>query len=380
MKRILLLSISLITLSLRSLAQTVTFSAAKRLVEPVFERVVKPENIIEIKSAVKQVPNSDPKIKDDPKPDYLWTISGVKGKDWEFEKGSTETSPSIKLTFNKLGNYTVNLTVILNKDKDDENEISYELEDYLTVRSVFPELAALYAQKPKPNFKKLVERAADYIVKPKYANDPTPYLFLAKGYLGLVQEGNSDPEFEGALEECVSSFATAKEMDKNGVLNDVEHQNFINDLEMLLLKEYLEVQIEGDMSELAEAIDFYSQITLNPICIKYLDAYQKYKTKNAKGANLIWTAEIPKLLKYERGENDEKYNNSFKNELGEWVQFTEADIIVLKYGVMYSAIALKELKNLKACEILKKVDPWFQFEKDFRDLFEGSDFNSCVIK
>ena len=98
---------------------------------------------------------------------------------------------------------------------------------------------------------------------------------------------------------------------------------------MLLLKEYLEVQIEGDMSELAEAIDFYSQITLNPICIKYLDAYQKYKTKNAKGANLIWTAEIPKLLKYERGENDEKYNNSFKNELGEWVQFTEADIIVL---------------------------------------------------
>ena len=48
----------------------------------------------------------------------------------------------------------------------------------LTVRSVFPELAALYAQKPKPNYKKLVERASDYIVKPKYANDPTPYLFL----------------------------------------------------------------------------------------------------------------------------------------------------------------------------------------------------------
>ena len=375
MKRILLLSISLIALSLSSVAQSVTFSAAKRLVEPVFERVVKPENIIEIKSEVKP----DPKIKITNK-SYLWTISGVKGKDWEFEKGSTETSASIKLTFNKLGNYTVNLTVILNKEKDDENEISYELEDYLTVRSVFPELAALYAQKPKPNYKKLVERASDFIVKPKYANDPTPYLFLAKGYLGLVQQGNSDPEFEGALEECVSSFATAKEMDKNGVLNDVEHQNFINELEMLLLKEYLEVQMEGDMSELAEAIDFYSQITLNPICIKYVEAYQKYKTKNAKGANLIWTAEIPKLLKYERGETEEKYNNSFKNELGEWVQFTEADIMVLKYGVMYSAIALKEQKNIKACDILKKVDPWFQFEKDFRELYEGSEFNSCVNK
>ena len=53
MKRILLLSISLISLSLNSIAQSVTFSAAKRLVEPVFERVVKPENIVEIKSEVK---------------------------------------------------------------------------------------------------------------------------------------------------------------------------------------------------------------------------------------------------------------------------------------------------------------------------------------
>ena len=151
MKSILLLSISLLTLSLNSVAQSVTFSAAKRLVEPVFERVVKPENIVELKSVL----TKGAKIT----PTYLWTISGVKGKDWDFEKGSTEKSPSIKLSFSRLGNYTVNLTVILNKDKDDESEISYELEDYITVRSVFPELAALYAQKPKPNYKKLLTRA-----------------------------------------------------------------------------------------------------------------------------------------------------------------------------------------------------------------------------
>ena len=54
--------------------------------------------------------------------------------------------------------------------------------------------------------------------------------------------------------------------------------------------------------------------------------------------------------------------------------------MVLKYGVMYSAIALKEQKNIKACDILKKVDPWFQFENDFRELYEGSEFNSCVNK
>jgi tetratricopeptide (TPR) repeat protein len=247
---------------------------------------------------------------------------------------------------------------------------------------VFPELAALYAQKPKPNYEKLTLRASDFIAKPKYANDPTPYLFLAKGLYGLVKEGNAEPEFESALEESISALQSAVELDKNGVLNDVEHQNFINDLEGYLLREYLEVHLDGKLPDLGEAIDLYKQTTLNPISINFLEAYYKYKMKNAKAANIIWSTEIPKLLKYERLEIDGKFSNSFKNELGNTIQLTESDIKALKYGIMYSAIILRERdKNAeKACELLRKVDPWFQFDKDFRDLFEGDLFSSCVKK
>lgn len=354
-------------------AQTIEITSAKRLVEPVFERVVKPENIVELKSILKNTKG---------KPSYNWAISGSKGKDWDFEKGSSETSDKIKVTFNRLGNYTITLTVIFDKNTDNETELETEIEDYVTVRSVFPELAALYAQKPKPNYEKLTYRASDFIAKAKYANDPTPYLFLAKGLYGLVKEGNAEPEFEDALEESIASLQSAVELDKNGVLNDVEHQNFINDLESYLLREFIEVQLDGKISELMEATDLYKQTTLNPITINFLEAYCKYKSKNAKGANLIWSTEIPKLLKYVRQENDGKFTNFFKNELGVLVQLTETDLKILKIGVMLSANVLAERdKNpIKACEMLRKVDPWFQFDQDFRGLFEGEPFSSCVIK
>jgi len=373
MKKILLLVILSLFGPLSLSAQTAEITAAKRLVEPVFERVVKPENIVELKSILKNTKG---------KPSYLWAISGTKGKEWDFEKGSSETNEKIKVTFNKLGNYTITLTVIFDKNTDNETEIETEIEDYITVRSVFPELAALYAQKPKPNYEKLTLRASDFIAKPKYANDPTPYLFLAKGLYGLVKEGNAEPEFESALEESISALQSAVELDKNGVLNDVEHQNFINDLEGYLLREYLEVHLDGKLPDLGEAIDLYKQTTLNPISINFLEAYYKYKMKNAKAANIIWSTEIPKLLKFERLEIDGKFSNSFKNELGNTIQLTESDIKALKYGIMYSAIILRERdKNAeKACELLRKVDPWFQFDKDFRDLFEGDLFSSCVKK
>jgi len=373
MKKIFLLAILSLFSSLSISAQTAEITAAKRLVEPVFERVVKPDNIVELKSVLKNTKG---------KATFLWAISGTKGKEWDFEKGSSETTENIKVTFNRLGNYTITLTVVFDRNTDNETEIETEIEDYITVRSVFPELAALYAQKPKPNYEKLTLRASDFIAKPKYANDPTPYLFLAKGLYGLVKEGNAEPEFESALEESISALQSAVELDKNGVLNDVEHQNFINELEGYLLREYLEVHLDGKLPDLGEAIDLYKQTTLNPISINFLEAYYKYKMKNAKAANVIWSAEIPKLLKYERIEVDGKFTNSFKNELGVTIQLTESDLKVLKYGIMYSAVILLERdKNAeKGCELLRKVDPWFQFDKDFRNLFEGDLFSSCVKK
>ena len=59
-------------------------------------------------------------------------------------------------------------------------------------------------------------------VKPKYATDPTPNLFLAKGMLGLAKGLEFTPKIdrETAMSECVASYVAAKELDLNGVLFD----------------------------------------------------------------------------------------------------------------------------------------------------------------
>ena len=146
--------------------ESIEISAANRLVEPVFEKSIKLENIVELKSSLK---NTIGKASS-----YLWAISGSKGKDWDFVSGSGKDwafvselpsglNPSIKVAFKRLGNYTVTLTVIFNKNLDNESELETEVEDYITVRSVFPEFASLYAQKPKPNYDKLGLRASEGI-------------------------------------------------------------------------------------------------------------------------------------------------------------------------------------------------------------------------
>lgn len=360
-----------------AISQKVTFSSNKRLVEPVLNREVKADNIIELKNTSSIPKTGSRKI--------VWSINGTStpGKDWDLAKGSAIGGETIKVSFNKLGNYTVGLTILDTDREGNENEISEEIEDYISVRSVFPELAALYAQKPKPNYVKLVERADEFVVKPKFANDPTPQLFLAKGYLGIVKTGNPDPRFESAIEDAISSFAAAKELDKNGVIFDAEHQAFLNELEVYLHKEFIEVFLddETNLDQLSEALDYYSQVTFAPISVKFLEAFKHYSSKNVKAANLIWSTEIPKLKKYTSIESEDPYIHLFKDELGNTVQFTGTDLAILKLGITRSALIFKtrDANNFKACELLEIVEPIYIDEKDFA-AFYSDEFNSCMKK
>jgi len=362
-------------------AQNVTFTASKRLVVPVLNSEVKPENIVELVNTSK-LTSKGAKT-------YTWTVNGSvePGKGWDFVKGTNKNAEKIKITFNKLGNYTIGLNIV-EKNGEEENEYSAEMEDLISVRSVFPELAALYAQKPKPNYVKLVEKASEYVAKPKFANDPTPNLFLSKGFLGLVKTGNSDPRFESAFEDAVASFAAAKELDKNGVIYDDEHQKYLSELETYLLTENIEVFVDEDsknsdaMDQLAEAVDFYSQVTLAPIASKFLEAYLKFNMKDTKGANLIFTTEIPKLKKYKKLDEETPYGEKFTDENGTEFIMSTVDLKVLKMGVKKVALLMKTRdggKPFKACELLEAVEPWLIDDKDFAS-FYSTEFKSCSEK
>ena len=77
------------------LAQDITFTSDKRLVQPTVNGEVKAENTIEIKSSLKTPLNG--------KKTYTWTINGSSepGKGWELVKGTTLSGEKIKISFNK---------------------------------------------------------------------------------------------------------------------------------------------------------------------------------------------------------------------------------------------------------------------------------------
>lgn len=361
------------------LAQDITFTSDKRLVQPTVNGEVKAENTVEIKSSLKTPLNG--------KKTYTWTINGSSepGKGWELFKGTTLSGEKIKISFNKIGNYTIGLTIVAISGED-ENEVSGEVEDFISVRSVFPELAALYAQKPVPNYVKLVEKASEYTVKPKFANDPTPNLFLAKGYLGLVKSGNPEPRFETAIEDCISSFVAAKELDKNGVIMDDEHQRFLDELQQYLLNENILVNYDADpksnpesYDQLVEYIDYYSQTTSAPVCASLMQGYFKYLKKDSKGANLLWNTEILKLKKFVNLDEKTAYGERYKDDLGNEIILSTVDLKVLKLGAMKVAQVMKTRDNQnpkEACKLLSIVEPFLIDDTEFAT-FYSKEFNSC---
>ena len=235
------------------------------------------------------------------------------------------------------------------------------------------------------DYVKLVEKASEYSVKPKYASDPTPHLFLAKGYLGLVKTTNTDPRFESAFEECISSFNTARELDKNGVIFDDEHQRFLIELETYIFDENIKENVNADPKNdangfdiITEFVEFYNQVSYAPITSTMLQAALKYSKKDLKGANLIWNTEIPKLKKYQNLEIETVYGKKFKTEIGTELVISKIDLIMLKIGVMKSAVIMKtrDGNSTKACELIKIVTPWFENDREFT-MFLNKEFNNC---
>ena len=97
-----------------------------------------------------------------------------------------------------------------------------------------------------------------------------------------------------------------------------------------------------------------------------------------KGANLIWNTEIPKLKKYQNLEIETVYGKKFKTEIGTDLVISKIDLIMLKIGVMKSAVIMKtrDGNSTKACELIKIVTPWFENDREF-NLFLDKEFNSC---
>lgn len=307
----------------------------------------------------------------------LWTISGTKDRDWEFTKGN-EQADNIEVEFKRVGNYSISLTVTYSKmkklkngeEEEEEFDISQDRDNFITVTNNLDELTQIHADS---NFIKLVKRASDYVVKPKYANDPTPYIFLAKGFYGMYRKDLKDPEIEDPFEEAITATATAIEKDDNGIFRMPIHEMWLTNFQNELLNNGIIYRLEDEdgypvlysntdkvkmaevTAEMLDATDSYQSVTKNPISIKFVEAAIRYQMKDYKAANLIWKTEIPNLLNITSIEN-----------------YSEADKNALRTGVILSAqqLILRDASTANARTILTHVSKWFEYDKDFIAYYE----------
>ena len=317
----------------------------------------------------------------------LWEFSGISGKDWKIIKGSLE-SEEVQLEFKKIGIYSFTLTSMFQyslagEEEDEEDEISIEKENILTVTKNLDELTQIYADK---DYAKLVKKADVYLVKPEYAEDPTPNIFSAKGFYGVYIDETHEKiglgDRQSALENAIECTSAAIELDINGIFNVSIHKIWLNELQNKLFKEEIAPNLENEdgyyipyngtdkeikqenNSLSIEGCEVYRSITKYPITISLMEAALRYDARDSKTANAIWKKAIPNL---------ELLNNEdFEN-------MTETDISILKYGAMLSAVKLTEISssNSQACQILNSLKKTFEYYRTF-NAFLNTKYNNCI--
>ena len=314
-----------------------------------------------------------------------WSFSGRPGKDWKFVTGDAN-SENVEVQFMTVGNYDVELAVSYTYDvvlkngetEIEEDEIAYEQEAIITATNNLDELTQIHADS---NFLKLVKKADSYQVKPEYVNDPTPKIFLAKGYYGIYRKELKDPVVTDPYEETINSVAAAIELDLNGIFNQKIHKMWLNKFQNDFLDNYLLFNLEeedgyfsiyngADKEKKTELLDLliegcenYAVITTQPTAIKLFEAPIRLATKDARTANQIWKTEIETLKSMTADDFD---------------KMTETDLKALKYGAMLSAVTLTELRqsNSEACALLTSLQEVFEYDRGFL-AFMKTRYNNC---
>ena len=319
------------------------------------------------------------------KTNTIWSFTGTSGKDWKVISGSLE-SDEVEIEFKKVGVYSLELTTVYTytvvqkngEKEEEEEEIGIESEGTVTVTKNLDELTQIHADS---SYLKLVKKASAFLVKPEYLNDPTPNIFLAKGYYGIYKKQLDDPLVDDPLGASIDCIAAAMELDLNGIINLSIHKIWLNKFQ----NEWFQNEIIGNLDEeegyyipysgadkeikqerndlSLEGCEIYGTITKYPIAARLMEAALRYDARDTKTANLIWKTEIPNLEKL----TEEDFDN-----------MTETDLLALKYGVMLSAVKLTQISssNTQACQMLNSLKKTFEFDRSF-NAFMKTKYNNC---
>ncbi|MGB0933909.1 MAG: hypothetical protein ACPGU5_06475 [Lishizhenia sp.] len=204
------------------------------------------------------------------------------------------------------------------------------------------------------NWDKLIKVSAGYTEKDKTKNDPLPYYYLAVGLYNISFDADRDMgKYKNAYKDCLSTIGKFIRKDKDGAVFS-DKREFFSEVKISLV-ETIKNDIEaGDYRKAFSWVTKVYKFDRYELGAKYLEGACKYNAGDKSTARYKWK------------EADEIFETI--ESINDW---KEEDLDLLKLGVMESAKCMvASRQNDKAKEMLDKVAPWFEDDKDFKSKYD----------
>ncbi len=220
----------------------------------------------------------------------------------------------------------------------------------------YKDLVILFADGTYDSYKKLVKEAEKYTMKDATKRDPKPYFWMAKGLYKLSISGTDDDNYKNAYKDAIKFLGKGIKYDLK--YNDgsyaVEENEFVSMFQITLFETANNEISDGGFKRGFSWVLKYSKISSNIVGANYLMGACKYEASDKTTARDYWKKAEIGLEAIESIEN-----------------WSEADRNMLKYGVLYSAGALKRSRQEdKAKVLVGKVSQWFEEDEDWQELYD----------
>jgi hypothetical protein len=220
----------------------------------------------------------------------------------------------------------------------------------------YKDLVILFADGTYDSYKKLVKQAEKYTLKDATKKDPVPYFWLAKGLYKISISGTDDENYKNAYKDAIKFLGKGIKYDikYNDGSYAVEESEFLGMFQLTLFETANNEISDGGFKRGFSWVLKYSKISNKKVGTNYLMGACKYESGDKTSAREYW-------------KNADKGLEEIESLEG----WSEADRNMLKYGVLYSAGALKKARQTdKAKTLVGKVSQWFEEDEDWQDLYD----------
>ena len=215
---------------------------------------------------------------------------------------------------------------------------------------LYTDLFTLYVN---GEYKKLVDKAEKYTIKPETKNDAIPYVYISKSLFKIAFQKNRESKYKDAYDQSISFLVKCIDKDITKEVYDKESE-FYMEVKESLMSHVLE---EFSDKSYKKALEYNNQLkSLYPedVSIVLMDGALKRFTKDLPGAMIVWNENQNGL---ERIRNIDNYS--------------EKEREYLKVSVIQTIEGLKSIKQPERTRnIALKANTWFENEEDFKQVYD----------